>query len=172
MKRTICLALTVVFLLSLTACDSSASTSPDETVFFYYCTDPLRYDGNSSVISAEARNCTGYVNSLEFLLNLYLAGPVERGFKSPFPEGLYAESITLSSNRVSITLSSITSELKGLDLTLACVCLSKTVQELADVDTVYINYENSNTGKRHTITIGPNSYLLTDETSAAVDTED
>lgn len=172
MKRALCFILAALLLPSLCACTATKSNPPSETVTFYYCTSPLGYDTKDGVISPEKRNCEGYANSLEFLLNLYLAGPIERGFKSPFPEGLYAESITLSSNRVSITLSSIFSELKGLDLTLACVCLSKTIQELADVDNVYINYNNSDTGKRHTITIGPNSYVLVDESMVSINTED
>lgn len=172
MKRSVCLLIVIALLIVLPACKNSSPQYQGEEVLFYYCTDPLVYDSELGVISPERRYYSGSDTSLDALLNLYLSGPIERGFRSPFPDGLFAENVTLGSNRVHITLCSMFSELNDLDLTLACVCLSKTLQETAKVDNVYITYENSITGNRHTVTIGPDSYELIDQSSNTVNAEE
>ena len=172
MKRTFCLLLIAILLPMFAACGNTGSQQSSNTLLFYYCADPMDYNSESGVIAPEERIYQGQENALEELLNLYLAGPLEKGYRSPFPDGLYAESVTRIDNRVQIKLSSIYSELQGLDLTLASVCLSKTVQQIAQVDYVYIHYEDSTTGKRNSIYIGPDSYILSDSIPESINTED
>ena len=172
MKKLFSVFLIVSLIILISACASTPPTPVNKTVNFYYCTEAVVYDSPDGVIAPEKREYDLNTNTLEALLNLYLRGPVHKSFVSPFPDGVYAESITMSNNRIHITLSSVFSDLKGLDLTLACICISKTAQELANVDYVYINYEDSLTGKQNSVTIGPDSYLLYEDGEHVVTSEE
>lgn len=159
MKRLICLCLVLFLLSTLSGCNNQEEKQPNPTVNFYYCNVSAIQETNTSFVAAEKRTLEGHVNSLEFLIDLYLDGPISTALSTPFPEGLKSESITISNNRVQITLNSRLSELKGIDFTVACVCLAKTAQELAQAEYVYISYENSTSGRRHTVSIGPDAFL-------------
>lgn len=171
MKKIMCILLFSVVIL-LAGCSNAANTHSDKVYNFYYCASPLSFGREESVVVAEKRTLEGQIISPEYIINDYLKGPVSIDLASPFPEGLYAESVSLADNRIQISMSNIYSELNGMDLTLANICLSKTMQELANVDYVYISYLNNATGKRSTITIGPDSYLLFDESSETTEQEE
>lgn len=172
MKRFICIFIIAATLFLFCGCNTSDNSQFSNSVNFYYCNESISYTSSSGVISSELREAEGYTDSLEHLLALYFKGPVTLGFVSPFPQGLQIESITESGNRIQITLSSDFSELTGIDMTLACACLAKTIRELAEAEFIVISYDNTSTGKRQAITLGPNSFLLVDDSASADKTEE
>lgn len=172
MKRFFSFLFLLVFLLGCCGCNTTNQEDDQKTVVFYYCTDIISYETDNGVIATEVRSTAYDSEDLKDLLDLYFEGPVNVNLVSPFPSGLIIEDITVSDNRVQVSLNSIFSELNGLDATLASICLVKTVQELTETDCVILSYENSVTGKRHNITFDHDSYLLSDNTVIDTDTEE
>lgn len=172
MKRLISLLLLLALALSLYGCNSDASLKMNAPVNFYYCSNSITYNSPDGVICAEVRDATGYTDNLQQFIELYLKGPASSEFTSPFPDGADVEQLSLGTTRIQITLNETFTELSGLDLTLACACLAKTVQEAAQVEYVQIIFENSSTGKRNAITIGPSNLLFMDNSANSTTPED
>ena len=172
MRKFAIILLVLITGLFSASCSSNVSQGDENSVQFYYRRDPIDFNSETGVIAPEYRILENKNDTLESLLNIYFCGPVERGFESPFPEGLYAESVILNGNRLHLTLSGVLSDLNGLDLTIACVCIEKTIKQYVDVEYVHIVFENGTSGKRNSITIGPNSYLLIDDSYISTNKED
>ena len=171
MKRALIFPLITVIILTLVSCSSSQTRNQETVINFYYCPNPLILHEDATVVVPENRVLTGGEPSLDDFLRLYFSGPIRKDLTTPFPDGLYAESIVLDDTRVNITLSSVFSQLQNIDLTVACACLGKTVMEYTSAEYVYISFINSATGNQHTITVGPDSYLLTDNSYPTVNEE-
>ncbi len=167
MKRFTLLAAVFLFSFMLFACTPSEDTQVGKTVQFYYCRNEILFDAPEGVIISEPRRSEGYSNSMNFLFDLYFAGPVSDSLRSPFPAGLVAESVTYSENGFYITVSSNFAELRGLDYSLACCCIAKTARALTPAQNVYITFANADNGKRYTVTVAPDNYLLTEPIPSA-----
>lgn len=140
MKRTICLILISVLLLS--GCSMIPAQSED-TVEFYYLRsvraqeDYQAYFSEGAVV-AEYRDVSGHRNDLYYLLSMYLRGPVDSHLESPFSSGCSLIDVEQTGSTLTVRLSSGASLMDDLDLTVACGCLARTCMSLADVDTVQI----------------------------------
>jgi len=162
MKRLICTLMVVVFLLAFCSCSATQESQQSNTLNFYYCNSNAMQDLDTYVIAAENRDPKEFSDALDVLLNEYFKGPVSSKLYSPFPSNLKIESIVQSNTHIQITLSSAFSNLSDIDFSLACACLTMTVHELTGFESIYISYENASTGKRHTISLTPDAYLLDD----------
>ena len=162
MNRLICILLVALFLLAFCSCSTTQESQQSNTLNFYYCNSNAMQNLDTYVIATEERNPKEFSDALDVLLNEYFKGPVSSELLSPFPSDLKVESIVQSNTHIQITLSSVFSNLSDVDHSLACACLTKTVHELTGFENIYISYENTSTGKRHTISVNPDSYLLDD----------
>jgi len=118
--------------------------SAEDSIRFYYprTANNYEYGSEDGVITYEERDPAGHRNNLRYLLTLYLLGPVEEGLVSPFPEGCQIVHLSRNESEVSMTINSNFVTLKGMDLTLACVCLAQTCFTLTDVPMVRIMAES------------------------------
>ena len=136
MKRTLCL----IALLALLLCACGSNT--DEVNFHYLRTcktlDDYHAYFTEGAIAPEQRDVSGHRNDLDYLLTMYLRGPLNSQLKSPFPAGCALIDVLLEGRQLTVYLSSGASLLDDLDLNVACACLAKTCMEIADVDTVHI----------------------------------
>ena len=162
MKRIICLCIVVSVLLSLGACrkQNSSYLSPKT---FYYCKETISYNSTSSVISSEIRDCESYNEEITDILNLYLSGPVSKEYISPFPRGVELIALEINESGAHVLLSAEFSDLSGIGLTVASACLSMTLFELTECETVTIQAENSQLDGLDSITITQADLLLIDE---------
>jgi len=156
MKR-ILICLAAVLLLCGCSRNEEEITDP---VFFYYCNKTISYSSPEAVISHETREAYGLRSSWITLLEFYLGGPANENLYSPFPEGVTVEAFTILNEQCTVTLSKEFSSLSGIDLTLACSCLSKTVMELTGKSTVEIKFTDPDTGKYTSITMYKDNILL------------
>lgn len=138
MRRILILCILGCLVLNLAGC--SFGSQLKEPVPFYYTRDGENYvygeaDG---VITSEEREASGHTADLEYLLSLYLSGPLDEDLVSPFPEGTQLESIDRDSSGLIILLNDSFSQLSGMELTVACACISATCFALVDVQQVRI----------------------------------
>ena len=156
MKRILCLILVAAAALSLWACGSSGS--PTEPVSFYYLLrEPeLVYNRDDGIIRPETREGAGFAPDAAALLGLYLQGPLDDTLDSPFPAGTKLVSLHREGSTLTLELSRPFSSLQGLDLSLACACLSLTAIKLTGVENVTIRCDQIN------VTMDRDTLLLID----------
>ena len=135
MKRLIPLCLILILLVPLFGCESAES---DGTVEFYYQRASFVYGSDDGVIGSELREVSERTNTLPYVLSLYLRGPLDPGLKSPFPTGTKMLGVTQDGSTLCVTLDPSFTELKNMELTLACACIARTCFSLADVTQVQI----------------------------------
>ena len=136
MKRLIlCLAA-----LSLLLCLAGCSDQEENNCNFYYLrtSDTIRYGREDAIIAPVSRNISGQNADLSYLLQLYLEGPSEEGFRSPIPQGTYLLSTLWEEDTLILVFSREFSVLSNIELTLAGACLTATCHDLAGAERIQI----------------------------------
>lgn len=154
MKRILSFVFTIFIIISLVGCSSSSF----DPVTFYYCrkSDAYQYFEADGVITSEERDLTGHGNDLQYLVALYLAGPLDEDLISPFPRKTRLLEAENDPNSVQIELTDLGSSMTDAEFSLAAVCLAKTCISFADVTEATIR-----SGAR-TITINEKNVILAD----------
>ena len=140
MKRTICLMLMAVLILS--GC-SFGSKQDDHAVTFYYLHqyrdqdsyDRFFFDG---AIGTETWEVPIRREDLNYLLALYMQGPNDDQFRSPFPAGSKILETRTEDGHLTIVMNAIASQSNEMDVTVSCACIARTCMELVDVDAVTV----------------------------------
>lgn len=132
-----CLSLILVLLLLLSAC---SFITPKNIVSFYYPRSSLQSsDGNSQLFySVENREITDDAKNLRYLLSLYFKGPLGNNRTSPFPADTHVVTLDQHAGQLYIQLNDEFGHLSGMDLTIACACISLTCFDLTDAERVTI----------------------------------
>lgn len=142
---------------------------PQQPVNFYYRQNPdsIRYD--APIVLPERREAAGYADSLSALLALYLRGPISETLTSPFPPGTRLLSVKSEDALVTLQLNTGFADLHGMDLTLACACLTMTCLDLTDAQQVRISVPEALLDGAKSVTMDRSALLLL-ENSAHSDT--
>jgi len=165
MKRMIVLICVLVLIAVLCGCTKN-NTDIKAPVNFFYANKEIVYNTESSVLSAEVREYAGLEENTIGLFDLYLRGPSSENLYSPFPVGSSVVNTIQSGKNLHIILNDSFATLKGLDLTIACACLSMTAMELTGCDVVEISSENALLDENQSITITRESLQLIDDTQS------
>ena len=163
MKKAVCIMLVALLLCSLAACQNKKIENP---VNFYYLRTKYTYGSADSVISAEIREYPEADNTAG-LITQYLKGPQDNLLSSEFPFGTKLVALEQQGRTISITLTDHISRLSGASLSLACVCLAKTVMEYTGAKTVFISAETKFLSNLSYITVTEDTILLVDDTAHA-----
>lgn len=155
MRRLFCVFLCLLLILATTACSNNGSIK-NPVNFYYYTTDDTTA---SSLIQAEKRE---YNSGLTTLINTYLSGPASESLQSPFPGNVQVVAITQTNSIMEIVLSDNFASLSGYDLTLACACLTATVQELTDAVLIQIRAETCDLDGNPYITMSTDALVMND----------
>lgn len=172
MRRFISFTLLFAVFFLLTACNKEVEeiTKPAN---FYYLTEPIAYNEEYGVISAEIRETAQFAldSNLIPLLDYYLAGPSAPDYRSPFPSGTIVEELTQSDDLISVYLSEQFAKLSGVDLTTACACLTRTLMDLTGATSVKISVPGQLLGGKDVITMTAKNlnFLLPDGTEAVTE---
>ena len=132
MKKSIAIILIFLLILGMIGC------SEKETIHFYYLRTEVQYDVSQGVITAEEREIEGANRSLEYMLKLYLEGPVSQSLRSPFPKGTALTHLAQTGNSLVVTLSPPFGMLENMDYVIACACVASTCFALTDAQSVTI----------------------------------
>ncbi len=167
MKKYVVIFLVLSLISSLCGCNHEKE--PIDAVQFYYLReeDSYLYGSADGVVTFEDRDPSGHQGDFRYLLTLYLQGPLEDGLESPFPAGCAVTELTRTSTEMTVTLNANFLRLKGMDRTLACVCLARTCFSLANVQKVHIQARDADTEEQIYETITIDSLLLEDNAIAS-----
>ena len=149
MKRLIGFLFLPLLILLLAGCGSSSL----EGISFFYCRHPnaYQYFESDGVIAAESRDLSGHNGDLQYMIALYLAGPLEESLISPFPRNTRLIEAKKQNSTIHIELSDLGNSMTDSEFSLAAACLSKTCMLFADgtdvtiksgVRTITLNAEN------------------------------
>ena len=135
----------LILLLVLMVLTCFASCTEPEAITYYYLRDPAHYLSGQAdgVIVGEIHEAASQVQDLYHLLILYLHGPINENFHSPFPKGTTLKHLEETQYALTIQLSNHFSALNGTDLTLACACIARTCFGLTDVESVTITSDGT-----------------------------
>ena len=147
MKRILILIFAVLLVSCLFGCHYNDGGDILEPVEFYYprTTEAIVYGSDNGVIAAEIREASGHTKDLNYLLSMYTRGPLDSGFRSPFPDGCRPLDVYIEEDCLYIRLSSSFTTLENLELTTACAALAKTGLRIAG--TQYISIHSESTAK-------------------------
>ena len=136
MKHFVSILLAFSLVFCLLGCAKDAP--PRKPVNFYYPATETVYDGEAEILHPEVRESANFDEDITGLLNLYLQGPVSESLRSPFPDRVTVTRYAATSNTAILVLSNEFAQLVGIDLTLACACISRTLLDLTGLDRVQI----------------------------------
>jgi len=132
----------LILVLVFSGC-AMGSNRLKEPVTFYY---PRVHDQQEAyddffsggAIGSEKREASGHRNDLNYLLPMYLLGPLDKDLKRPFAADCRVVSITWEDRTVTVKLNAMAANPDEMKLTLDCACLATTCMELTDAQTVII----------------------------------
>lgn len=167
MRRIIAILLALLLLPGLCACAQEEELVAP--VSFYYLRAPLPngeiiHGSADSVIAPELRESAGRETDYTYLLEIYLLGSLDPQLRSPFPLGTFLVDFKLENGNAILTLTDDFAELSGVDLSLACGCLTTTVLELTGAECVTIFADGVLIDGKDSLTFDRNSFLLFDDT--------
>ena len=160
MKQVISMLLCMCLVLPLFGCNQAVKI--EKPVTYYYRRAELTHGVNDGVIAGEQRESLGHEGDIGYLLAQYISGPHSAAFDQTFPNNLFIVSLRNSNNIISIVFSYHLAELSGIDLTIACACITKTVIEMTGVEAVQISSAGELLDDYQFITMDKDSLLLLD----------
>lgn len=135
MKQFVAFLLIVALVLCCAAC---APVSENACTFFYLRTaDTVRYGEADGLIAPVTREIAS--EDLDYLLQLYLDGPVEENYVSPIPRGTRLLSVRWDEDTLVLELSREFSALDNIHLTLAGACLAATCHAMTGTESIRVH---------------------------------
>ena len=160
MKKHLSFLLICATIILLVGCAAPSIKDPGN--FYYKPTGEFSAE-DSRVIKAERRETDGINTNIMDLIAVYLQGPLDDSLESPFPKNTTIEKCTQMDDTLILILSPEFAELTGVDLTIACAALTKTVTELFPIQRVNFQTRNALLNGEHSITISKNGMQLVDD---------
>lgn len=164
MKRLICLLMVLSLMLCLFGC-SDEEARPDVPVKFYYPRAETAYGVEDGVIAWEWRESAGHEKDYFYLVQQYLKGPQGQSFAWKFSPNIKLKKLQVIGPTARVVLNDYASLLTGLDLMIACACLSATVMEITGVRSVTVQAESTLLDGNVNISMNRKQLLLWDDTT-------
>ena len=142
MRRTLCAIVTLTILFCLMGCTRQEITF-EKPVEVFFCQKDIAYNTDNGVIVSETWEYSNWEEKPRDFLNFYLSGTQDPDLTSPFPLGGWIIKLEQTDNLANLLVNTVFSRLSPSELTLCCACLSMTVMELMDVDTVNIQIDGT-----------------------------
>ena len=164
MKRLICLLLAFSVMLCFFGC-TDEEAQPEVPVKFYYPRAEAAYGVADGVITWEWRESAGHERDYFYLVEQYLKGPQSQAFVWKFSSNVKLKKLQIIGPSARVVLNDFASLLTGLDLMIACACLTATVVEITGVRSVTIQAENTLLDGNVNISMTRNQILLWDQST-------
>lgn len=172
MKKLTAILLLIFLAVSMVGCTQEKELT--DPVRFHYLQAPqtdgeLPHGTADSVIAPEVREGAEYRHDLELMLDIYLHGPLDKDYLSPYPVGTTLRQFAVEDSGATVVLSNHFASLSGLDLTLACGCLAMTVMDLTGAESVTIRTEGTLSADTDSITMTRDDLVLFDTATPETD---
>lgn len=169
MKKLTSVLVVLCLLVCWTGCEAQPS---QDAVSFYYLRTQSDFSADQGIIASEARQNTGLnMENPTAVLSTYLDGPTSDELTSPFPREVTVLEVKRIGSSLHINFSRELAQLSGIDLTLACACVSRTCMELWDVDTVRIRANGTLLNGSTYVVMSREDLKLTDDSLDKLRTE-
>ncbi len=153
------LAVCLLFTGCVRQAESEQLKSPGR---FYYKTLDADYGKSQYAVDFELRETAGHETDLPWLLSEYFAGPQSNDLVAPFQRSTSLVSVEHKGAQITVRVSRDLAQLSGVDLYLACCCITLTCLELAGVDTVCIQADGALLDGKDQILLQRENLLLED----------
>ena len=170
MKQLICGFLCLILCCSLSGCleDEIPIAEPVE---FFYLRDTFSYTDSDTAIGSEQRESAGHKEDIHYLLDLYFSGPQSDTLAKTFPTGCSLVSYSTRGNTITVVITDAFASLTGIDLSVASVCLAKTLTGFSGFQTVIIRPQTQLLDGKKSITVRNEDFVLFDDYTAPMQTE-
>lgn len=160
MKRILCLILCICLFLGIAGCKDTSYQDPAN---FYYRQSHINYDSEDGMIGAEIHDLTSLRDDPDALFTAYFSGPESSSLETPFPRDTRVVSWSVKSNALELVMNEAFAALSGVELSIACACISQTFLEIFSVRQVVIRAEDSTLDGNNAITMTADNLLLKDD---------
>lgn len=154
----------LIFLTLLCLLFSGCSNASNGNTAFYYLNEQANYGIMGTAIDSERRAERTELSEINQILSQYLKGPRSSDLKNPFPDGTTLISATIDQGAVRVILSDELAALTGVDLSIACACMTLTVKSITGYAKVEIRSQNASLNGQDAIIMDANSLQLSDFT--------
>ncbi len=162
MKKT-AVILIIFVLLSFSACTAHHANINDPVVFYYPQAEIVN-GTEDAVIGHEIREASGHRNDLEYLLAVYLQGPLDNNLRNPFPVTAKIVNIRQKDGRLHLMLNAAVASKKNMELSIMGACLAKTCFDLTDFSAVHIESNSLADGSSISLNFQRENLILVDNT--------
>ena len=166
MRKFLCILLALSCVLGICGCQKEEKI-PDNAVAVYYKIANYDYDAEDGMIGQSYLDTAGHEEDYSYLLNAYLQAAPGEGFAPTFPDGVSIVRFRLETMTANVILSSHIKACKGMDLTIALSCLTKTIISMTGCTEVIFSAEDTLLYGEKFITLNADSFLLADDSVPA-----
>jgi germination protein M len=167
MKKCISLLLCLCLLLSFCGCARRVEAHQVPVRFYYPRTiDAIQYTASGGAFTYEDREGAGYTDNIPYLLNLYFRGPADATLRNPFPTATSVTELKVYGKYAFLTVSDSFAQLTGMELTIACACLTLTVTELTGAETLCLRTNSQLLDNHERLLLQARDFLFMDDTTA------
>lgn len=153
----------LLFSLAVNFCGCAANNNQNAgTISFYYLRNNADFSATSPLLINSAYKTNDTNQDLQPIFRYYLTAPAPDNCVSPFPLGTELVSLDIESNQVSVTLTQHIKSLSAARQTIAYACITKTLIELAGVESVQIIITGSDTDSQTIYNFTNDSFTYSD----------
>lgn len=160
MRKTIALILCIALAMPLFGCAGDQFQTPG---LFYYRRSTIVYDTEEGVIAPEQREVASLDGDIGAILEAYFSGPESSELEAPFPRDSQILSWLVEGNTLILTMNDAFGALSGVELTIACTCITRTLLGLVDLTQVQFRMEDALLGGEKSITLSGDNVSLSDD---------
>ncbi len=169
-KRGLVLFVAVVLVI-LWGCQQRIEPSiPESGTRFYYKTPGEKLKNDRTAIKFEERDISEFETDYAQVFETYLKGPEDSALESPFPKSVQLVSAKMIGTQLNLMLSENYADLSGVDLTLACTCITLTGLELPGVESVAIRAQSRTLNGKWEIVMNQDKFLTEDLGASLIST--
>ena len=142
MKRIIVFILLIAMTVCICGCGNRGSEMI-KPVNVYYCRETVDHSSDLGIFAPIQLDIGEWDGRMLAFINFYISAPVRDGLRSPFPTGAGITSIEYLDNALRVQLNPLFARLSTGELTVACACISLTLFELTNANSVRFNHHGA-----------------------------
>ena len=150
-----------VLVLPLLLCGCVTQNNSTELTFYYVSHKQPYYEKNG-VIGTEVKPVSIDPLNHKDIFELYLSGPKSKDLTLPFPKETKIVKFSIEQDVVNIVLDNSFATLSGVELSLACACISLTANSITGYTKVNISAQSALLDGIQSISIDTNSLIITE----------